>query len=194
MTTRQIAEAVGKPEQTVRNWVRRLASKMDAVKAKLDVSSPSKPADYDLNETCLIIETGLGKNAASLFRENASHSAPALDQSGIASIVRETMMAMVPALIAVLRGTVPEATLPALPEAPELTQRDQLRRIINRMVKDGDHAIAWRELYAQYYYRYHVNLRERAKHRGMDTLEYAEAEGLMPDLLALAVRLYGAAA
>ncbi|KYC44701.1 MAG: hypothetical protein AMQ22_02279 [Candidatus Methanofastidiosum methylothiophilum] len=30
-----------------------------------------KPADYTLDETCLIIEKGLGKNAASLFRENA---------------------------------------------------------------------------------------------------------------------------
>ena len=45
---------------------------MASIGVKLaSVSRSGKPADYDLDETCAIIEKGLGKNAASLFRESA---------------------------------------------------------------------------------------------------------------------------
>jgi hypothetical protein len=74
MTTKEIAGATGKPEQTVRNWIRSLASKSDVIKSKLDASSPMKPADYDLVEVCEIIEEGLGKEAANVYRTNAVHA------------------------------------------------------------------------------------------------------------------------
>lgn len=77
MTTKQIAEAVSRPEKTVRDWVLRIANptkkqidkfgkdvvaKSAAIKAKSATSSPMVPADYDLEETVAIIEVGLGKN------------------------------------------------------------------------------------------------------------------------------------
>jgi len=71
MTTKEIANAIGKPEQTVRNWLRDLASKSDVIKSKLDMSSSRYPADWDINETCLIIEEGMGKDVANAFRTNA---------------------------------------------------------------------------------------------------------------------------
>lgn len=74
MTTKQIADAAGKPEQTVRNWIRSLASKSDAIKSKLDASSPMNPADYTLAEVCQIIEEGMGKAAADVYRTNAAHA------------------------------------------------------------------------------------------------------------------------
>lgn len=70
MTTKQIAEAVGKPERTVRDWVKALAAKSAVITAKLAASSPMKPANYTLAETCDIIEEGLGK-AADVYRTNA---------------------------------------------------------------------------------------------------------------------------
>lgn len=45
MTTKEIAEAVGKKEGAIRNWVRKLASKNDAVASKND-------ADYTLKGVC----------------------------------------------------------------------------------------------------------------------------------------------
>lgn len=72
MTTREIAKATGKEERTVRRWVKKVADKMSSVAVKMSASSPAYPADYDLEETIAIIEEGMGKNAASIYRENAS--------------------------------------------------------------------------------------------------------------------------
>ena len=72
MTTREIAKATGKEERTVRRWVKKVADKMSSVAVKMSASSPAHPADYDLEETIAIIEEGMGKNAASIYRENAS--------------------------------------------------------------------------------------------------------------------------
>ena len=74
MTTREIAKATGKEERTVRRWVNNVAVKMSAVAVKMSESSPAHPADYDLEETIAIIEEGMGKNAAAIYRENAAKS------------------------------------------------------------------------------------------------------------------------
>jgi len=192
MTTKEISIAVGKAEKTVRTWANKTAAKTAEASAKLAEAQRSggKPADWSLEETCAIIETGMGKNAADLYRMSAK---PQATQS-IADIVRETMTAMVPALIAILKGAIPEQKALALPPAAEMSERDQLRRIINQYSRQtGDFQGALRELYSQYLYRYHRNIRECAKNRGMDTLEYAEAEGLITELLTLAVALFGSA-
>lgn len=196
MTTKQIADAIGKPEKTVRTWAFKAAAKSAEAAAKSAEATPNYPADWDLDETCAIIEIGLGKNAASLYRENARHApATPAPYSAIGEIVRQTVTAMLPALVAAVRGLVPETAL-ALPPAATMGYREQLRRVINTGAAriPGGHQAAWSELYTQYYYRYHRNLRECAKNRGMDTLDYAENEGIMPDLVALAISLYGAAA
>jgi len=79
MTTNEIAKAVGKDETAARRWARKLAGESPAVAAKIAASSSAHPADYDIEETCLIIETGLGKNAADLYRMSAGINAPTTD-------------------------------------------------------------------------------------------------------------------
>jgi predicted regulator of amino acid metabolism with ACT domain len=191
MTTKQIAEAVGKDERTVRRWANRTSDRMSSLSDKMSEAERSKkPADYTLEETCAIIEAGLGKNAAGIFRANAEKSAP--DTTSITAIIRETITAMVPMLVEVVRGAIPQQQIAALPAPTELSQRDQLRRVVNGYAhRSGDHAGAWGELYRQFYYRYHRNIRECAKNRGMDTLDYVENEGIMSELLSLAISLYG---
>jgi hypothetical protein len=81
MTTKQIAEYTGKPEQTVRNWVRDLASKSDVIKSKLDASSSRYPADYNLAETCQIIAEGMGEDVAAVYRTNAVNAEMAKNSS-----------------------------------------------------------------------------------------------------------------
>jgi len=71
MTTKEIAEAVGKTERSVRNWVAKVAENFSSVAEKSSASTATYPADYDLEETCQILETGIGKNAADLYRMSA---------------------------------------------------------------------------------------------------------------------------
>jgi len=194
MTTKQIADAVNKKERTVQGWARKAGEKIASVGEKIASAGHGRSADYTLEETCAIIETGMGRNAADLFRMSANRQLVA-PQSDIATIVRETMTAMVPALIAIVRGAIPEQKALALPAVPDMAPRDSLRRIIAKYGRQsGDFPGAWNNLYSEFSYRYHINLKERAKNRGMEILDYAEADGFIEDLLALAVNLYGTAA
>lgn len=189
MKAKQIAEATGKAEKTVRTWAFKLAAKSADIKAKIAASSPMYPADYDLEETCQIIEHGMGKNAADLFRMSANTSQP--KQQSIADIVRETMAALLPSILAIVKGTMPEKQALALPPAEKISSRAMLRRVINQYTRETrDFSGAWRELYTEYYYRYSRNIRECAKNRGVEPLDYAESEGIMDELLSLAVELF----
>ena len=73
MTTKQIAQAVGKDERTVARWVSVVSDKMSEVSDKVSkAKATSKPADYTLAEACQIIEQGMGLEVAATFRTNAA--------------------------------------------------------------------------------------------------------------------------
>ena len=72
MTTREIAQATGKGERTVQRWIQNMTAKMASISDKMAASSSTHPADFDLEETIAIIEEGMGKNAAAIYRSNAS--------------------------------------------------------------------------------------------------------------------------
>jgi len=63
MTTKEIAEAVGKTERSVRNWVSKVAEKSSAMTEKSSASTSTYPADYTLDETCEIIVPGCSRSA-----------------------------------------------------------------------------------------------------------------------------------
>ena len=71
MNTREIASAVNKADRSVQRWIKAVSVKVSSINDKMSSSSPMNPADYDLDETCMIIEYGLGKNAAAIFKANA---------------------------------------------------------------------------------------------------------------------------
>jgi hypothetical protein len=69
MTIKQVAEICGVDERTVKGWIKKASDKMPGLSDKLSDSEISKVAsEYNLDETCAIIEQGMGKNAANLFR------------------------------------------------------------------------------------------------------------------------------
>jgi len=72
MTSKQIADSLGKPDKTVRTWVSNTAARSATIAAKLAASNSTHPADYTLAETCDIIEQGMGKDVADTFRTNAA--------------------------------------------------------------------------------------------------------------------------
>jgi len=184
MTTKEIAEAVGRAEKTVRTWAAKAAAKSAEAAAKSAEATPSHPADWTLEEACDIIEIGLGKNAASLFRENARKSAPSTDDriARLEGLVEKLVLALIPAA-----STGKQLALPAVP----LATRDELRRIVNKAGQaSGDFRGAWQTLYQEIYYRLHRNVRECAKNRGIDTMDYLEEEGLLPDAVAIAREIF----
>jgi hypothetical protein len=99
VTTREIADAVGKPERTVRGWANKMAAKSAAMAAKLAASNSTHPADYDLDEAIEIIGAGLGRNAAEVYRQNAVHEVQLVpepvDYMKLAEIIAATVGAVI---------------------------------------------------------------------------------------------------
>lgn len=196
MTCREIAAAIGKTERSVQRWAGQAGEKSASVADKLASAGHGRAASFDLDETVTIIETGLGKNAAALFRENAKRPGSGITSESIAAIVRETVSSLIPVIIAANTANTPsvQPLKPQQLQLPQYKPRDELRRIINQYAAIiGSHRDAWNTLYREYYYRYHRNIRQCALNRGMDTLDYAEDEGIMSELLCLASALLGAA-
>ena len=189
MTTKQIAEAVGKDERSIQRWAKATGVKVSSIGDKVSsVQKTGRPADYTLEETCLIIEHGMGKNAADLFRMSAKESASSDSRL-------DRLEAMVGRLVEAVAATLPRVATPAplsLP-APALSPRDELRQIIGRAAREsGDYQGTWREFYEAIYYRMHRKIRECAKNRGVDSLDYLESEGLLPEAIALARDIFEA--
>jgi hypothetical protein len=191
MTSKEIALAVGKPERTVQNWVKFLGAKLASVGAKLASSSPMKPADYDLEETIAIIEHGMGKNAAALYRESARQ--PATASLTVSEDIFIRLVDRITGRIVAAIEPLIQKHLPAMLPAPEISVGDQIRRLVNiesaRSGRPQDQV--WKDLYQDAYYRLHVNLRERAKNAKSKTvLEYAIENGFGEQLLGLALNLF----
>jgi transposase len=194
MTTKQISEAVNRPERTVQGWAKRTGAKMASIGAKLAaVAKTGKPADWDLPEAVAIIELGLGKNAASLFRASASQapSQSTDDRLGRLETMVAALVGAVAEIIPALRGA--PASPAALPPPAELEPRAALRKIVEAWArKHGrDYHGAWSSLYREYGYRYHRDIVRAAKNRDQSVLDYAESETILGELLALAFFLYG---
>jgi hypothetical protein len=188
MTTKEIAEAVGKDITTVQRWVKRMGGKMQSIDDKMLSSTSTYPADFDLSETCEIIEHGMGKNAADLYRMSAKQSPSENSRLDRLEALTEKL------LLAVGNMVMGKTSCPAQAqiEAPKLETRDELRRIINKAGKaSGDYAGAWNLLYQEIYYRMHRNVKECAKNHGMDTLDYIESEGLLPEAIAIMREIAG---
>jgi len=76
MTVKEIAEATGKDESTIRRWVKKVAGKMPVIAGKMHASSPMKPADYTKEETLAIIREGMGEVPAGVYEASAETQKP----------------------------------------------------------------------------------------------------------------------
>ena len=74
MTAKEIAQATGRDERSVQRWAKVAGDNMSSISDKLSSAGHGKSADYSLQESCFIIETGLGKAAADVYRTNAVHA------------------------------------------------------------------------------------------------------------------------
>ncbi|MCK9569566.1 hypothetical protein M0R72_11555 [Candidatus Pacearchaeota archaeon] len=80
---------------------------------------------------------------------------------------------------------------------PEISFRSQINMIIRKFVarqtSGYSYEDAWNELYYQYKYRFHKDLKVVARKRSCDVLDFAEKAGLMGDLCNLAAHIFAEA-
>ena len=199
MTTKQIAEATGRGERTVRRWVEKVSAGDDVMAAymaaKLAASTSAHPADYNLAETLAIITFGMGQKAAEIYRINAEQtpSSSDLDVQFKAAIIG--LSALVQNFDSrVAKVEYQQHQRAALLPAPQKTARAELTQLVNayaHQVMGGDFAAAWRELYKEIYYRLHINVRVRANHEGVHSVDILEREGLLESACAIVGELLG---
>lgn len=79
-----------------------------------------------------------------------------------------------------------------LPNVKDKTERQMLNEVIRSYAGKNNWEISdvWNKLRREFYYRYSINLKVKAKNRNMKPLDYAEKHGHMEDLLALALELF----
>lgn len=201
MTTKEIAKAIGRPLKTVQTWTKLTSAKMASISAKMAAGSSARPADYDLDETLAIIETGLGKNAADVFRMAARQNAlqprqndEVITKSDLAEFGRSIVSETIKQLLPFIQGNAaqPVAVKQTLAiEAPQMDLRSQLRQIMNQAAREsGDYPGVWNTLYTEIFYRLHFNVRERAKNAGVEKLDVLEAEGHLMNAILIAREIF----
>jgi transposase len=140
MTTKQIAESVGKDPATVARWIQSVSCKVQEVSCKVqEARATSKPADYTIAEVCQIIEEGLGKAAADVYRTNATHAEMQKPQKTkySAAYIREVRLSLGKEAAARLLTGEPAhvpATRPLALPAPSFEWPDEIPRKLQQQV------------------------------------------------------------
>jgi len=196
MTARDIGQAVGRSERRVQEWAKKAGDKMSSVAAKIAAAGHGTPADYDFEEVCTIIEVGMGKNAAGIYRMNAqaqrdTESSARLER--LEGLVERFLGAVVSLMPSGAPASRPELSASPLLPPPEIGPREALRKVLEEWARSHgrDYHEAYSNLYREYRYRYHVDISRLAKTKGLSVLDYAENEAILGQLLALAYFLYG---
>ena len=174
MTTKQIADAAGVSIDTVARKIKELYPE-----------SVSKGKTTNLHQKQAIIVMG---ELRKLNFVQPTQNADVPTQNADARMDR--LESMMEKLLGIVAAMIPQQSRLAI-AAPPMEPRAELRKIIAAAARNsGDYSGTWGTLYQEAFYRLNVNLRERAKNRGVETLTYAESEGFLPELVAIARKVF----
>lgn len=203
MTLQEIADLMRTTPRTIRRWIENqrsdtLTERSDTltdVRAKIDTArTTKKSATFTLEETLYIIRLGGNDTLADLLAANATQAntanLPTVKVSNLAEIIAEAMTRTMTPMLEKLTETLDRVNrLQQLLPAPELSDRDRLRRHVNQYCHETglDHHSAWLRLYDRHYYRCKTNLRHRAEKEGIKTLDLAEREDRIRELYQVAL-------
>lgn len=201
MTTKHIAEAVNRTERSVQGWAKRTGEKMASIGEKIaSVQNKGKPADYNLDETVEIIATGLGRNAAELYRQNAERNTATVNSADIDYAFKL-------ALVSLSRLTEShEARLNKIEDridkresllpAPKIDPRTQATKLVRELAHQRgiSYREAWNLAYRDFGYRTKSNPKQVAKNREMTVIDYIDTEGQIETLVAVIADLIQEAA
>lgn len=210
MTLNQISGIVGKSERTIRMWISKRSENtserseiISGLSAKIsEARKTSKPAQFTLEETIEIVRAGGNENLANLLMQNATathqtavgSSLTNRDLDIIAALVSKTIAATTELLSGRMQNieNAIEKRKALLP-APEIKPRDAINKIVREYATRTEipYNSAWNKLYTEFNYTYNVSVRVSASNRNMAIIDYIETEGMIEQLLSVAVRTLG---
>ena len=198
MTTKQLAEVAGVHPDTIRRTAKVLyPHKLVHGKTAKFNSDEASAVIKQVKKKNLVGElpqiAGVESQNAEVASENIRGLLSDSDLAKIALIVSQVVNPRIEAQnerLERLEDALEKQT-PMLP--PPVSDRGELNRLVKKYAQDSGtpYALVWRTLYSEYKYRYGVDIYSRAKHRNMDTLEYADAENLTGQLVLVARALWG---
>lgn len=183
MTTKEIAEAAGVSADTVQRKIKELFP--DRVQER-------RRTELNQSQAIRVMAELRKKDFMSLPQNAVDAPQNAEDRITRLETLVAAQIGMVEKLIYLVakNGTDAKNALAQI-EAPPLATRDELRRIVAKAGRaSGDYPGTWSLLYQEIYYRIHRNVRECAKNRRIDTLDYIESEGLLPEAIAIAREVF----
>lgn len=194
MTTKQIADFCEVTTKTIRRWIASLPAEKDKL---MSAGEKGETVEWSQEEVYSILIAG-GRSAVVNWMKAlppGQNVSPSPDKMSNDRITR--LESLVEKLIGAVAVMIPQQVQAraALPPPPKVAPRDELRRLIaSAAAEDRDYQGKWDLLYQEDYYRNHRNLRVCAKNVGKKPIDYADEEGLIGDLLAIAYELFGEAA
>jgi len=210
MTLNQIAGIIGKGERTIRRWIHSPSDKMtgsseimSGLRSKIsEAEKTKKPAAFTLEETIEIIKAGGNENLANLLMQNAQSSQQTAIGSSLTSKDIDLISAIVSKTIAatteLLSGRVQNIETAfekrkALLPAPDIKPRDAINKLVRDFATrtEMQYNSVWNKIYTEFNYTYNVSVRVSATNRNMTIIDYIETEGMIEQLLSVAVKVLG---
>lgn len=218
MSVKDISRVVNKNERTIQRWIEniitndkmslandkmsedeyiRLKEDVLSIKNKIHKSSPNYPTKFNLPETILIIEEGLGKNAALIFGENAKHVDSKIDNEKLNDKIFKLIIDMIPRIVSEtvkqLKPMIQESNR-QLPILPEINKRNKINNLVKKIsnIQNIDIHTSWNNLYDEYYCRYNISLKRQTNYYNVKNninisiIEYSDIIGAIDDLILVA--------
>lgn len=180
MTTREIAAVAGVSPRTVTRT---------AKSNGIGVVKPGAGTIFTEAEAVQLMAE-LRKKGFVEPRQNVA--APRQNVPDLAALIGPIVAETIKQLLPLLQGASIQIAAPApVVSLPPIDPRKELNMLAREAgYTMGDYREPYNQIYKHAYYRLGVNLRERAKNKGMDVLDYAEAEGYLPQMVAIAREIF----
>lgn len=211
MTLNQIAGLTGKAESTIRSWITSAktagssaktagsSEKMSGLSAKIaEAKRTKKPAQFTLEETIEIIKAGGNETLANLLLENAHRQQAIEAESTLTPRDLNLISTLIKGIFGELDSRVNKIEnrieeRQALLPPPDIKPRDAINKLVRDYATrfDYQYNTVWNKLYTEFNYHYNVNVKTCASNRSMTIIDYIETEGMIDQLHAVAIKIFG---
>lgn len=211
MTLNQIAGLTGKAESTIRSWITSAktagssaktagsSEKMSGLSAKIaEAQRTKKPAQFTLEETIEIVKAGGNETLANLLLENAHRQQAIEAESTLTPRDLNLISTLIKGIFGELDSRVNKIEnrieeRQALLPPPNIKPRDAINKLVRDYATrfDYQYNTVWNKLYTEFNYHYNVNVKTCASNRSMPIIDYIETEGMIDQLHAVAIKIFG---